>query len=157
MEIQIEVNGSLEIRDVPPHLTLLKFLRTEVSLTGTKYGCGKGECGACTVLIDGRSVCSCLMPVGKAHGHSVVTVEGLVSDGVLDPVQEAFVQCGASQCGFCTPGMVVSARALLNQTPHPTDDEIRRALVGNICRCTGYAKIVEAVRVAAEKGEGEAP
>ncbi len=153
MEIRIEINGSAEVRDVPPHLSLLGFLRDGVGLTGTKYGCGRGECGACTVLLDGRAVCSCLIPVGKAHGHSVVTVEGLETNGVLDPVQDAFVRCGAFQCGFCTPGFIMSARALLNENPNPTDDQIRRGLVGNICRCTGYVKIVEAVRVAAGRGE----
>lgn len=153
MEIRVEVNGRQEVRDVPGHLSLLKFLREELNLTGTKYGCGKGECGACTVLLDRRAVCSCLTPVGKVEGHSVVTIEGLARGGVLDPVQEAFVRCGAFQCGFCTPGFVMSAMALLEQNPNPTDDDIRRGLVGNICRCTGYAKIFEAVRVAA-KGEG---
>ncbi|MFQ5912314.1 MAG: (2Fe-2S)-binding protein [Nitrospinota bacterium] len=149
MEIRVEVNGREEVRKVPADLSLLKFLRDDLGLTGAKYGCGRGECGACTVLFDGRAVCSCLTPVGKVHGRSVITVEGLGSDGALDTVQEAFVRCGAFQCGFCTPGFVMSAKALLSQNPNPTDDEIRRGLVGNICRCTGYTKILQAVRVAA--------
>ena len=121
------------------------MLRDQLALTGAKLGCGMGECGACTVLLDGAAVFSCLTLAVEAQGHEITTIEGLARDGELDAVQRAFAETGGVQCGFCTPGMVLSARALLNENPHPTEDDVRRALSGNLCRCTGYGKIVEAV------------
>ena len=135
---------------VPPHWTLLEALRYELRLTGSKQGCDKGDCGACTVLIDGEPALSCITLAMSARGHEVTTIEGLAGDcGALDPVQDAFDLCGALQCGFCQSGMMVSARALLNENPDPSDRETRVALSGNLCRCTGYTKIFEAVRTAA--------
>lgn len=126
-------------------------LRNELGLTGTKIGCNTGSCGSCTVMMDGQAVLSCILPVEAAAGKEIVTIEGLASDGQLDPVQEAFVEEGAIQCGFCTPGMVMSAKALLLENPQPAEEEIRTAIAGNLCRCTGYAKIIKAVQSAAEK------
>lgn len=133
---------------VLPHRTLLQVLREDLGLTGAKHGCGLGECGACTVLVDGLPVNSCLMLAIQAHGCKVTTIEGLASDGRLHPLQEAFVEHGAIQCGFCTPGMILSAKALLDKNPRPTEEEIRGAISGNLCRCTGYQKIVEAIEFA---------
>lgn len=133
---------------VLPHRTLLQVLREDLGLTGAKHGCGLGECGACTVLVDGLPVNSCLMLAIQAHGCKVTTIEGLASDGRLHPLQEAFVEHGAIQCGFCTPGMILSAKALLDKNPRPTEEEIRGAISGNLCRCTGYQKIVEAIKLA---------
>lgn len=133
---------------VLPHRTLLQVLREDLGLTGAKHGCGLGECGACTVLVDGLPVNSCLMLAIQAHGCKVTTIEGLASDGRLHPLQEAFVEHGAIQCGFCTPGMILSAKALLDKNPRPTEEEIRGAISGNLCRCTGYQKIVEAIELA---------
>lgn len=130
---------------------LLDVLRDEFGLTGAKEGCGKGECGACSVLLDGSVVNSCLILVSQAHNRDVVTIEGLEKDGILDPVQQAFIDEGAVQCGFCIPGMVLSAKALLMDTPQPTEEEIKQGLAGNLCRCTGYRKIVAAVLRAAER------
>ncbi|MGE5594290.1 MAG: (2Fe-2S)-binding protein [Betaproteobacteria bacterium] len=156
--MNVRVNGRLVTADIPATRTLLEFLRDDLGLTGTKEGCGKGECGACTVLVDGRPVNSCLMLAYQADGKDVVTVEGLERDGKLHPIQEAFVAEGAVQCGFCIPGMIMSAKALLDAEPSPTKDEIRRAISGNLCRCTGYAKIVKAIERAAaalrEAGRG---
>jgi carbon-monoxide dehydrogenase small subunit len=132
-------------------MTLLQMLREELGLTGTKNGCSAGECGACTVLIDGQPVNSCLVLAVEADGHEVTTVEGLADEGGLSPIQQAFVDHNAVQCGFCTPGMLISAHALLKRNPHPTDAETREALVGNLCRCTGYLRIIRAIRDAAEK------
>ncbi len=133
--------------------TLLDLLRESLGLKGTKEGCGKGECGACTVLVDGRPANACLLPAAEVEGASVTTIEGLSpGPGQLHPVQEAFVDAGGIQCGFCSPGMILSAVALLEGNPAPTDPEIRRALVGNLCRCTGYVQIVDAVRLAAQRG-----
>lgn len=137
--------------EVPATRTLLEFLREDLGLTGTKEGCGKGECGACTVLLDGKPVNSCLVLAYQADGREVLTIEGLERDGRLHPIQEAFVTEGAVQCGFCTPGMIMSARALLGVNPSPTRDEIRRAISGNLCRCTGYAKIIKAIEAAASR------
>ncbi len=130
---------------VNPHRTLLNVLREELGLKGTKAGCEQGECGACTVILDGRTVNSCLVPMGKVQGSTVETIEGLSKDGQPDPLQQSFLDHGALQCGFCTPGMIMSARALLKENPLPEPEEVRRALSGNLCRCTGYVKIIDAV------------
>ena len=152
-EITLTVNGTRESVSVPAGMTLLEFLREKLYLTGPKEGCGAGECGACTVLLDGRPVTSCLVLAMEADGKDVCTVEGEVTDGQLSALQQAFIDAGAIQCGFCTPGMVMSARALLERNPHPSDDEIKEAIAGNLCRCTGYESIIAAVRLAAERGE----
>ncbi len=131
--------------------SLLTFLRDTLELPGSKNACEQGECGSCSVLLDGTLVCSCLVLAAQAEGHEIVTVEGLARDGALHPVQQAFVDAGAVQCGFCTPGLVVAVADLLERVPHPSDDEIRESLSGNLCRCTGYAKIFDAVRIAAER------
>jgi len=144
--ITLTINGEAELVDVPSNLTLLQMLREKLALTGTKNGCAAGECGACTVMLDGEPVNSCMVLAVECDGASIVTVEGLADDGRLDPVQEALVEQGGVQCGFCTPGILISARALLNRSPHPGDAEIREALVGNLCRCTGYLRIIEAVK-----------
>jgi carbon-monoxide dehydrogenase small subunit len=155
--ITVTVNGSQEYLDVPSNLTLLQMLRDKLALTGTKNGCEAGECGACTVLVDGEPVNSCMMLAVEADGREVTTVEGLArlygDEDQLSPLQEAFVEHNAVQCGFCTPGTLISAHALLERNPDPTEEEIREALVGNLCRCTGYLRIIEAVQAAAEKGE----
>ncbi len=150
--ITITVNGSDEVVDVPSNMTLLQMLREKLSLTGTKNGCAAGECGACTVLMNGEPVNSCMVLAVECDGASVVTVEGLSHDSQLDPVQEQLIEAGGVQCGFCTPGILISSRALLNRNPKPSEDEIREALVGNLCRCTGYIRIVEGVKKAAEVG-----
>ena len=147
--ITLTVNGEYEQVDVPSQLTLLQMLREKLALTGTKNGCMAGECGACTVLLDGEPVNSCMVLAVECEGKSVLTVEGLAKDGVLDPVQQTIIDHGGVQCGFCTPGILISARALLDRNPNPAEDEIREALVGNLCRCTGYLRIVEAVQDAA--------
>jgi carbon-monoxide dehydrogenase small subunit len=153
--IVVCVNGSQEYLAVPSNMTLLRMLREKLALTGTKNGCAAGECGACTVLVDGEPVNSCMMLAVEADGREVTTVEGLThlyGDERLSPLQEAFVEHNAVQCGFCTPGVLISAHALLERNPHPTDKEVREALVGNLCRCTGYLRIIDAVQTAAEKG-----
>lgn len=149
-EITLVVNGSHYRVMVEAHRTLLDVLRDGLGFTGAKKGCDRGECGACTVLIDGVPMQSCLVLAVQAEGRSITTVEGLARDGAMDPLQIAFHEVGAIQCGFCTPGMIVTARALLDRNPDPTDHEIKEALSGNMCRCTGYVKIIEAVRRAAE-------
>ncbi len=147
--ITFTLNGAAAQAEIAAHCTLLQLLREHLGLRGTKEGCGAGECGACTVLVDGMTVNSCIFPAMEAEGKSVVTIEGLAdAQGNLHPLQRAFVDHGAIQCGFCTPGMVLSAKALLDANPHPTDEEIRTAIAGNLCRCTGYVKIVEAIRAA---------
>lgn len=135
---------------VQDNMTMVDFLRKEMHLTGTKRGCEEGECGACTILLDGAAVDSCMMLAVEADGHEIVTIEGVQKDGVLHPLQREFINRWALQCGFCTPGMIMSALALLNENPHPTEYEIRDAIAGNLCRCTGYVKIVEAINAAAE-------
>ncbi len=146
-KIAFQLNGHPLEALVEPHWTLLEFLRDHLELTGTKEGCGGGECGACTVLVNGKAVNSCLFPVLEAEGAEIVTVEGLMSpEGKLHPLQQAFINQGAVQCGFCTPGMLLSAKALLDETPHPTEEEIRSALAGNFCRCTGYTQIIQAIQ-----------
>ncbi|MEA4883060.1 MAG: (2Fe-2S)-binding protein [Clostridia bacterium] len=149
--MRITVNGNEFTRTVSTSTTLLDFLREELNLTGTKEGCGKGECGACTVLLDGTPVDSCLVFAFQCHGRSVTTIEGLAREGQLHPVQDAFVRHGAVQCGFCTPGMVMSAVALLDSVPDPSEAEIRQAMSGNLCRCTGYKAIIEAIQDAAQQ------
>jgi aerobic-type carbon monoxide dehydrogenase small subunit (CoxS/CutS family) len=146
--LSLTVNGEAHVVAAPVHHTLCEVLRYRLGLTGTKQGCDKGDCGACTVLIDGRPELSCLTLAVAAEGKAVTTIEGLAGPGGLDPVQDAFDRCGALQCGFCQPGMMMSARALLNETPSPTMHQIREALSGNLCRCTGYTKILEAVLMA---------
>ena len=151
--ITVTVNGKPEYLAVPSHITLLEMLREQLALTGTKNGCSAGECGACTVLIDGEPVNSCMMLAVEADGREITTVEGLAAeDGQLTCLQEAFVDLNAVQCGFCTSGMLLSAHALLQRRPHPTEEEIREAIVGNLCRCTGYVRIVKSVQAAAAKG-----
>ncbi len=149
MKIELTVNGHPVEADVWEGESLLFALRERLGLPGSKNACEQGECGSCSVLLDGALVCACLVLAAQAHGHDVVTVEGVGEDGQLHRVQEAFVETGAVQCGFCTPGLVVATVDLLAHTPQPTDDEIREALSGNLCRCTGYAKIFDAVRLAA--------
>jgi carbon-monoxide dehydrogenase small subunit len=149
MRIALRVNGQQHETDVWEGESLLYVLRERLSCPGSKNACEQGECGSCSVLLDGKLVCACLVLAAQADGHDVVTVEGLAEDGRLHRVQEAFVEAGAVQCGFCTPGLVVAAADLLERTPDPDDDEIREALSGNLCRCTGYAKIFDAVRLAA--------
>lgn len=149
--IEFLVNGHRVQADVHPHWTLLKVLRDELELTGAKQGCGEGECGACTVLVNGAPVNSCIYPILEVEGKEVLTVEGLVGeDNQLHPIQEAFLEKAGVQCGFCTPGMIMSAKALLDSNPNPTDQEIRHAIAGNMCRCTGYVQIVESVLHAAK-------
>lgn len=148
--VAFTVNGDPVEAGVPSHYTLLETLRYILGLTGSKQGCDKGDCGACTVLLDGEAVLSCILPVQEAAGRSVVTVEGLAHGSSASPLQDAFDLTGAAQCGFCTPGMLCSATQLLSETPEPTRDTIQDALSGNLCRCTGYTKIFEAVEVAAE-------
>jgi carbon-monoxide dehydrogenase small subunit len=150
--ITVTVNGETEYQTVPSNMTLLRMLREKLALTGTKNGCSAGECGACTVLMNGEPVNSCMVLAVEADGAEIVTVEGLADDGRLTRLQEAFAELNAVQCGFCTPGMLISAHALLGRNPHPTEQEVKEALVGNLCRCTGYLRIIEAVQAAAENG-----
>ena len=145
------VNGETVEVAIEPAAMLIDVLRGELGLTGVKEACGRGECGACTVLLDGTAVTACLTPAMKAMNKEVLTIEGLGSPGKLHPIQEAFVEHGAVQCGFCTPGMILSAKALLDENPNPTEEEVRVGLSGNLCRCTGYVKIVEAVLAAGQK------
>ncbi len=149
--ISLTINGEYEQVDVPGNMTLLQMLRDKLALTGTKNGCNAGECGACTVLLDGEPVNSCMILAVECDGAQVVTVEGLARDGVLDPIQEAIIAKGGVQCGFCTPGILMSARGLLDRNPDPSEAEIREALVGNLCRCTGYLRIIDAVEDAAKR------
>ena len=151
MKIRFTVNGRPVERETDAETRLLDLLREDLALTGTKEGCGEGECGACTVLVDGRAVNSCLVLAPQVDGKSVLTIEGLADGETLHPIQQAFVDKGGVQCGFCTPGFIMSTVALLRENPDPTDEEILTALEGNLCRCTGYTKIVEAVRAAAER------
>ena len=145
IQIHTTINGRKLSLRIPPNQTLLELLRDELGLTGTKCGCEIGECGACTVLLDGDAVNSCLVLAPQIDGREVVTVEGLMKDGTLDPLQESFMNHDAVHCGFCTPGMLMSAKALLAENPHPDDREIRTGISGNLCRCTGYVHIVEAI------------
>jgi aerobic-type carbon monoxide dehydrogenase small subunit (CoxS/CutS family) len=148
--ISLNVNGQALTLDVRPHHTLLAVLRDQVQLTGTKECCAEGECGACTVLVDGRAVNSCLVLAAEADGEEILTIEGLATDGRLAAIQEAFIEHGAVQCGFCIPGMIMAAVSLLRANPRPTVIEIQEGLAGNLCRCAGYSRIIEAVQKAAE-------
>jgi carbon-monoxide dehydrogenase small subunit len=148
--IRFKLNGEDVEEYVQDGVTMCDFLRKQMHLTGTKRGCEEGECGACSILLDGGAVDSCLMLAVEADGHEVVTIEGVMKDGVLHPLQREFMDKWALQCGFCTPGMIISALSLLNENHHPTEQEIRDGIAGNLCRCTGYAKIVEAIDAAAK-------
>jgi carbon-monoxide dehydrogenase small subunit len=150
--VSLTVNGSREYVQVTSNETLLALLRDRLGLIGTKNGCSAGECGACTVLMNGEPVNACLVLAVEADGAEIVTVEGLANDGQLDPLQQALIEHSGVQCGFCTPGVLISARALLNRNPHPSEDDIKDALRGNLCRCTGYVRIIDAVKAAAKAG-----
>jgi len=149
--LELKVNGELRTLLAEPHRTLLEILRQELGLTGAKEGCDVGDCGACTVLIDGEPLLSCLTLAVEVQGREITTIEGLAQNGQLHPLQRAFVNHGAVQCGFCSPGVILSAKALLDANPRPTEDEVREAIGGNLCRCTGYVKIVEAVLAASAR------
>ena len=151
MKITITVNGEKRELDVKPHSRLLDVLREDLGLTGTKEGCGKGECGACTVIMDNKLVASCLVLAPQADGAEIQTIEGLGGKDKLHPIQRTFIETGAVQCGFCIPGMIMSSKKLLDENKNPTEDEIKRGLSGNICRCTGYVKIIDAVKEASRK------
>lgn len=151
VKVRFRVNARDVELDVDPMATLLDVLREQLGLTGTKKGCDVGDCGACTVLMDGKAILSCLTPVLQAAGKEITTVEGLADEGKLHPLQEAFIECGAVQCGFCTPGMLLSAKALLDQNPGTTREAIRVAISGNLCRCTGYRKIIDAIMLASKR------
>jgi carbon-monoxide dehydrogenase small subunit len=153
-KITVTVNGSTELIEVPSNMTLLQLLRDRLVLTGTKNGCAAGECGACTVILNGEPVNSCMVLAVECDGAEIITVEGLAHDGQLDPIQQAIIEQGGVQCGFCTPGTLISARALLDRNPHPSEYEIRDALIGNLCRCTGYLRIIDAVKQAADAAAG---
>ena len=147
--INLKINGEPYEVHVEPDMTLLDFLRDEIGLTGTKKGCDTGQCGACTVLLNGKPINSCLVLAVDAHGKEILTVEGLGRNGKLHPLQESFIQEGAVQCGYCTSGMLLSAKALLDENPTPKEEEVKRAIAGNLCRCTGYVRIIKAVLTAA--------
>jgi len=150
MKITFTLNDETITMDIKEDIRLLDFLRDELGLTGTKEGCGEGECGACTVIIDGKAVNSCLVLLPEIDGSKITTIEGLSKNGELDPIQKAFIDEGAVQCGFCTPGMIMSTKALLDRKVNPSDEEIMEAIEGNLCRCTGYYKILQAIRTAAD-------
>lgn len=155
--ITTTVNGERFTRSVPVNMTLVEFIRDELHLNGTKEGCDEGECGACTILFDGHPFNSCLVLAAEADGHEITTIEGMAHDGRLHPIQEAFLEVGAVQCGYCTPGMILSAKAVLDEFPDPTEAQIRTDIEGNICRCTGYNRIVSAIQLAAKKIRDAAP
>ena len=154
MKISFQVNSLERELNVPSMKRLLDVLREDLRLTGTKEGCGEGECGACSVILDGDVINSCLVPVCQAQGSTIVTVEGLALDAGLDPLQQAFLECGGAQCGICTPGMLIAACALLDENAHPSRDAIKEAIAGNLCRCTGYVKIIDAIEQAS-RNSGE--
>ncbi|MEM3452657.1 MAG: (2Fe-2S)-binding protein [Candidatus Hadarchaeum sp.] len=156
-EIEFTINGRKRKVFVKPKDLLLNVIRDELGLKGTKYGCGTGECGACTVLLDGKPVLSCLTLAVAVNGREITTIEGIGTDENLHPIQQAFIDAGAIQCGYCTPGMIISAKALLDRNQNPTEEEIRRAIKGNLCRCTGYVKIIAAIQLAAKRMRGESP
>ena len=149
--IKLEINGETYVFNVKPNTLLLDLIREEIGLTGTKRGCDTGECGACTVILEGEAVNSCLVLAVEADGKKITTIEGLAKEANLHPLQEAFIKEGAIQCGFCTPGMILSAKALLDKNPNPTELEIKKAIAGNLCRCTGYTKIIKAILSASKK------
>ena len=151
MKIQFIINGKKKELDVNPRKTLLRVIREDLGLTGTKYGCGEGECGACTIMFNNKTVNACLVLAGQADGAEIITIEGVGKPGELTNVQKAFVELGAIQCGYCTPGLVLSAEYLLSKNPHPSRHEIKRGLAGNLCRCTGYKKVVDAVEKASQE------
>ena len=155
MKVRMRVNGNQVEREIPADRLLVDFIREDLGLTGTKKGCEEGECGACTLIMNGKSVVSCLIPAFKADGAEILTVEGLADDAQLHPLQQAFLEEGAVQCGYCTAGMLLSAKALLDENPNPTVQEVKKGLSGNLCRCTGYTKIIRAVQVASEKMQKE--
>ncbi|HSA91629.1 MAG TPA: (2Fe-2S)-binding protein [Terriglobales bacterium] len=150
--IQLNINGEPHEVMAEPHDTLLGVLREDLGLMGTKQGCDTGGCGCCTVLLDGQAVYSCMLFAMAAQGRKITTIEGLKSNGKLDPLQEAFIQTGAVQCGYCTCGMILAAKSFLSESPSPSDEQIRGGIAGNLCRCTGYQKIVDAIRMAATRG-----
>jgi carbon-monoxide dehydrogenase small subunit len=153
-EISFTLNGKPYTLSVKPWKTLLELIREDLSFTGTKEGCGHGECGSCTVIMGGKTVNSCLVPALEADDQEIITIEGLFDGDTLHPIQEAFVQQAGMQCGFCTPGMIMSAKALLDKKPNPSEEEIREGIAGNFCRCTGYTKIIESISAAAEAMKG---
>ncbi len=155
MKLRVKVNGSWRESETRPDRLLLDWLREDLGLTGTKKGCAEGECGACTVIMNGKAVLSCLLPAFKADGAEILTIEGMARPGQLHPLQQAFLEEGAVQCGYCSPGMLLSAKALLDENPQPSAEDIKKAISGNLCRCTGYASIIRAVQVAAESMRGE--
>jgi len=150
-DIELRVNGQIYELEVRPWRTLLEVLRDELHLTGTKQSCGEGHCGACTVILDGRAVNACLMPILESQGKDILTIEGLSAGDRLHPIQESFVTHGAVQCGFCTPGMIMATKAFLDENPNPSEGEIKKAISGHLCRCTGYVQITEAIKAAAEQ------
>ena len=154
IKIQFTLNGNDVSVTADPNKRLVDFLREDMGMTSVKEGCGEGECGACTIIYNGKAVTSCLMLAGQADGSTIVTLEGVSENGQLNYIQQAFVDAGAVQCGYCTPGMVLSAKALLDKKPDATDEEIRRAMSGNLCRCTGYSKIIKAVEMARDAKGG---
>ena len=154
-EIKFILNNKHYELSVKPWQTLLEVIREDLKLTGTKEGCGEGECGSCTVIMGGKTVNSCLVPAAEANNQNIMTIEGLADGENLDPIQEAFLNHSGMQCGFCTPGMIMSAKALLGENPDPSEEEIREGIAGNFCRCTGYTKIIESIRAASELIKGE--
>jgi len=150
-KMELKINGKDYVLDVEPTMTLLELIRDRLGLTGAKDACGEGVCGACTVIMDGKAVNSCLVLAREAQGSEIITIEGLGKGSELDPLQEAFIQHGAVHCGYCMPGMILTAKALLDENPHPTTEQIKEAISGNICRCNGYVEIIEAIQLAANK------
>ena len=151
IKVSINVNGINYTKEIDPSIRLIDFLRDDLKLKGTKEGCGEGECGACTVIVNGKAINSCLMLASSAHEKNVITIEGISDKDTLHPIQEAFMEVGAIQCGYCTPGMILSAKALLDEKPNASEEEIKVSLSGNLCRCTGYKKIIQAVMLAQDK------
>ena len=151
LKIELTINGKKRKVETTTSTRLLDLIRDDLHLTGTKEGCGKGECGACTVIMDGELAASCLILAPQADGTDITTIEGIGNDKCLHPIQEAFIETGAVQCGFCTPGMILAAKKLLEENPHPDEEEIKRGISGNLCRCTGYQKIIDAIKLAANR------
>lgn len=157
MNVTLTVNGKIRSASVPPETTLLVFLREHLNLTGAKTGCDIGDCGACTVILDGKAVNACLMLAAQAEGRTVTTIEGLATRDGLHPLQKVFEETGALQCGFCGPGVIMTSKALLDETPNPTTEQIRTALAGNLCRCTGYVKMIDGIHEAAKMMQSQTP